>query len=76
MRTLRITSLLSAFSMAAFAAPAHAQNVLTTHRLPAALASEAAAAAVASCATKGYKVTASIVDSDGWCRRCCAATAP
>jgi uncharacterized protein GlcG (DUF336 family) len=47
------------------AAPAHAQSVLTTHRLPAAPASEAVAAAVANCATNGYKVTASIVDTDG-----------
>ena len=45
MKTVRVLSLLCALSIAAFAAPA--QNVLTMHRLPAALASEAVAAAVA-----------------------------
>ena len=49
----------------AFAASAQAQTVLTMHRLSAALASEAVADAVANCAAKGYKVTASIVDTDG-----------
>ena len=39
--------------------------MLTTHRLSAALASDAVAEAVASCAKQGYKVTASIVDTDG-----------
>jgi hypothetical protein len=47
MKTVRVLSLLCALSIAAFAAPAQAQNVLTMHRLPAALASEAVAAAVA-----------------------------
>ena len=65
MMATRLAALVSAISIAAFAAPAHAQNVLTTHRLPAALASEAVAAAVASCAKQGYKVTASIIDTDG-----------
>src|SRR5262249_6566960 len=40
-------------------------DVLTAHRLSAALAAEAVAAAVASCAKQGYKVTAAIVDDDG-----------
>ena len=39
--------------------------MLTTHRPSAAPASEAVAEAVASCAREGYKVTASIVDTDG-----------
>jgi uncharacterized protein GlcG (DUF336 family) len=56
---------LSAVAIAGFAAPAAAQNVLTTHRLSAALASEAVAAAVAACAKQGYKVTAAVVDADG-----------
>ena len=64
-KTFNITSLLCAVSIAALATPAQAQTVLTTHRLSAAMASEAVAAAVASCATKGYKVTASIIDTDG-----------
>ncbi len=45
--------------------PAGAQGVLATHRLSAALASEAVAEAVATCTRQGYKVTATILDSDG-----------
>jgi uncharacterized protein GlcG (DUF336 family) len=45
--------------------PIFAQDVLTTHRLSAALAGEAVAEAVAACAKQGYKVTATIVDTDG-----------
>ncbi len=56
---------LSAVAIVGFVAPAAAQNVLTTHRLSAALASEAVAAAVAACAKQGYKVTAAVVDADG-----------
>lgn len=44
---------------------AQAQDVLSTHRLSAALAAEAVAEAVAACAKQGYKVTATIVDLDG-----------
>jgi uncharacterized protein GlcG (DUF336 family) len=57
--------LLCAVAILGLAAPAQAQNVLTTHRLSAALASEAAAAAVAACAKQGYKVTAAVIDADG-----------
>ena len=57
--------MICALAIAGFAAPAQAQNVLTTHRLSAALASEAVNAAVAACAQQGYKVTAAIVDADG-----------
>jgi uncharacterized protein GlcG (DUF336 family) len=42
-----------------------AQDVLTTHRLSAALAAEAVGEAVAACAKQGYKVTAAILDTDG-----------
>jgi len=45
--------------------PGLAQDVLTTHRLSAALAAEAVVEAVAACAKQGYKVTAAIVDTDG-----------
>jgi uncharacterized protein GlcG (DUF336 family) len=45
--------------------PGLAQDVLTTHRLSAALAAEAVGEAVAACAKQGYKVTAAIVDTDG-----------
>ncbi len=44
---------------------AQAQDVLSTHRLSAALAAEAVAEAVTACAKQGYKVTATIVDLDG-----------
>ena len=51
--------------IAALAAPALADNLLTTHRLSAGLAAEAVTEAVAVCAKQGYKVTAAIVDTDG-----------
>jgi len=62
----RVATLIGATAVAtALAAPAHADDVLTVHRLSAALAAEAVAEAVASCAKQGYKVTATIVDADG-----------
>ena len=45
--------------------PGLAQDVLTTHRLSAALAAEDVGEAVAACAKQGYKVTAAVVDTDG-----------
>jgi uncharacterized protein GlcG (DUF336 family) len=45
------------------AQPAAAQT-LTTHRIPAALAVEAVAEAVAVCTKQGYAVTATIIDID------------
>jgi uncharacterized protein GlcG (DUF336 family) len=65
MKNRLFVSLYCAVAIAAFAAPVQAQNVLTTRRLSAALASEAVNAAVAACAKQGYKVTAAIVDADG-----------
>jgi len=50
---------------AGFAAPARAEDVITMHRLSAALASEAVTEAVAACAKQGYKITATIIDIDG-----------
>jgi uncharacterized protein GlcG (DUF336 family) len=47
------------------AMPAAAQDVLTAHRLSAALASEAVTEAVATCAKQGYRVAATIIDTDG-----------
>jgi uncharacterized protein GlcG (DUF336 family) len=44
---------------------AHAQGVITTHRLSAALALEAVGEAVAACAKNGYAVTAIVVDING-----------
>jgi uncharacterized protein GlcG (DUF336 family) len=49
---------------AAFTSPASAQT-LVTHRIPAALAAEAASEAVASCAKGGYTEAAVVVDADG-----------
>lgn len=45
--------------------PGQAQGLLTTHRVPAALANEAVAEAVAHCAGQGYAVSAVLVDVDG-----------
>lgn len=44
---------------------ASAQSLLTTHRLPAALANEAVAEAVFACAKQGYAITAVVVNVDG-----------
>jgi uncharacterized protein GlcG (DUF336 family) len=41
-----------------------AAEVLTTHRIPAALANEAVSAAVAFCSRQGFGVTATVVDAD------------
>lgn len=56
---------LAAAAALACATPVQAQGLLTTHRLPAALASEAASAVVAHCAAQGYAETAVVVDADG-----------
>lgn len=49
----------------AAAAPLHAEGLLITHRIPAALADEAVAEAVAACAKQDYAETAVVVDADG-----------
>src|ERR1700733_11182863 len=40
-------------------------DTLPTHRIPAALAAEAAEEAVAACARQGYHETAAVLDADG-----------
>jgi uncharacterized protein GlcG (DUF336 family) len=40
-------------------------DTLQTHRIPAALAVEAASEAVAACARQGYRETAAVLDADG-----------
>jgi uncharacterized protein GlcG (DUF336 family) len=40
-------------------------QTLPTHRIPAALAAEAASEAVSACAKEGYRETAQVVDADG-----------
>jgi uncharacterized protein GlcG (DUF336 family) len=44
---------------------AHAQGLITTQKLSAALANELVGESVAECARKGYKVVAVVVDLDG-----------
>ncbi|HUZ71485.1 MAG TPA: heme-binding protein [Stellaceae bacterium] len=56
---------LVATAIAGFATSAFAADVLTSHRIAAALANEAVGAAVASCAKQGYAETVVLVDSDG-----------
>jgi uncharacterized protein GlcG (DUF336 family) len=60
-RSLKLT-LVAAGTVLASAASA---QTLVTHRIPAALATEAASEAVASCAKGGYSETAVVVDADG-----------
>jgi uncharacterized protein GlcG (DUF336 family) len=57
----------AALSVAAVAATTsvRAQGIVTTHRLSAPLASEAALAAVEHCKRMGYNVTAVLIDADG-----------
>jgi uncharacterized protein GlcG (DUF336 family) len=67
--TLRAFSQLAA--VAALAAmglatvPARGADVLATHRLSAALATDIAVASIAACAKMGYAITAAVVDMDG-----------
>ena len=60
-RSIELT-LIAAGTMLASAASA---QTLATHRIPAALAAEAASEAVASCAKGGYTETVVVVDADG-----------
>jgi uncharacterized protein GlcG (DUF336 family) len=50
---------------AAIGASVVSAQTLPTHRIPAALAVEAASEAVQSCASGGYKETVAVVDADG-----------
>jgi uncharacterized protein GlcG (DUF336 family) len=52
-------------SLATTSTPAFADDVLTTHRLSAELASAVVSEAVASCARQGYAETVVVVDADG-----------
>ena len=51
--------------LVAATSPARSDEIITTHRLSAALAAEAATEAVASCAKQGFRVSAAVVDVDG-----------
>jgi uncharacterized protein GlcG (DUF336 family) len=58
----RISLVAAAFALAG---AAHAQGVITTHKVSAALANELVGESVAQCTRNGYKVTAIVVDLDG-----------
>lgn len=63
---MKAVSLLVAGILAAGLAPAKAQSqLITIHRIPAALALEAVGQAVATCAQRGFFETAVLVDADG-----------
>jgi uncharacterized protein GlcG (DUF336 family) len=57
--------LLAVITATVFAAPVSSADTLQTHRIPAALAIEAVAAAVAACAQQGYHETVTVLDADG-----------
>ncbi len=59
---VRIWAALAGVAMSGLAAAA---QTLPTHRIPAALAVEAASETVAACAKQGYHETAQVVDADG-----------
>ncbi|MGO8800010.1 MAG: GlcG/HbpS family heme-binding protein [Roseiarcus sp.] len=54
-----------ALAGAAFGGSIAAADTVTAHRLPAALAVEAASETVSFCARQGYRETAAVVDADG-----------
>jgi uncharacterized protein GlcG (DUF336 family) len=55
----------AALSGVAFIGSASLADTLPTHRIPAALAMEAASETVSACAKQGYRETALVVDADG-----------
>jgi uncharacterized protein GlcG (DUF336 family) len=63
MNSVFTTTLLTA--TAAIGAAAASAQTLATHRIPAALAAEAASEGVRSCANGGYNETVVVVDADG-----------
>jgi uncharacterized protein GlcG (DUF336 family) len=58
-------SLAVAVSIVTVASSTSFADTLQTHRIPAALAVEAASEAVSSCARQGYRETAVVLDADG-----------
>src|ERR1700719_221666 len=54
-----------ALAAVALPVPGRAQDLIATHRIPAELASQAVAEAVASCTKQGYAESAVLVDADG-----------
>src|SRR5580698_6174765 len=64
-RSVMIDRRIVALSAVALMAPVAQAQTLPTHRIPAALAAEAASETVAACAKQGYHETAQVVDADG-----------
>jgi uncharacterized protein GlcG (DUF336 family) len=62
---LCLSNLLSVVLLQATARAAQPSEVITVHRISAALANEAVAAAVSACAAQGYTESAVVVDLDG-----------
>jgi uncharacterized protein GlcG (DUF336 family) len=60
-----VTAVALAFAAACAAQQARAEDIITVHRLSAALAAEAVSEAVATCARQGYRVSAVILDAEG-----------
>jgi uncharacterized protein GlcG (DUF336 family) len=60
-----VAGAVSALAVAGGATGAGAQGLITMQKLPAPLANELVGETVASCAQKGYAVTAVVVDLDG-----------
>jgi uncharacterized protein GlcG (DUF336 family) len=56
---------LAILALMSVAASVHAQGILTTHKVSAALANELVGESVRECAQKGHKVVAVVVDLDG-----------
>jgi uncharacterized protein GlcG (DUF336 family) len=54
-----------AFGVGIATQPAAAEGLMATHRIPASLAAEAVAAAVATCAGQGFSVSSAFLDADG-----------
>jgi uncharacterized protein GlcG (DUF336 family) len=64
--TCKLTTLACVVSAIAVVLPTSSKaQSLTTHRIPAALAMEAASEVVSSCAAQGYRETAVVLDADG-----------
>jgi len=57
--------ILAALGAVALMGPTAFADTLATHRIPAAMAVEAASAVVDACAKEGYHETAQVVDADG-----------
>jgi uncharacterized protein GlcG (DUF336 family) len=63
---MKHVSIMAVAAMGAFIGTSAASaDTLPTHRIPAALATEAASEAVAACARQGYQETAVVLDADG-----------